>query len=176
MTALVPVITTAGLAAVFNAESDGLEARITHIALGDNGRQPSKDEFSLVNERRLIPVADGERVDDHQIHVTAVVDDPDAPEFWVREVGFMLADGTMLAVWSDTRPLAYVSNNVPLLLAFDLRLDALPAESVTVVGTGADLSLAAWGEQYTANAAALVDQMARHVELFFRVNDLERGR
>ncbi|MGM0535545.1 MAG: phage tail protein [Pseudomonadota bacterium] len=175
MTALVPIITLDGINAVFNAQGDGVAARITHIALGDHGRAPDPGESALVNERRRIPIADGERTGDQQIHVTGVVDG-DGPEFWVREVGFVLDDGTLLALWSDTRPLAYVSNSVPLLLAFDLRLEALPAESVTVEGTGANLSLAAWGEQYTANAAALVDQMARHVELFFRVNELERGR
>ena len=173
MTALVPVITTAGLAAVFNAESDGMAARITHIALGDNARNPSKNEFKLVNERRRVSIADGQRVSDHQIHLTGVVDG-DGPEFWVREVGFFLEDGTLLAVWSDSNPLAYISNAVPLLLAFDLRLDALPAESVTVEGTGANLSLAAWGEQYTANAAAIVDNMARQVDLLFRVQELEK--
>lgn len=175
MTALVPVITNRGLKAVFNAEADGFAARITHMTLGDSGRRPpSKGEVSLVNERRRIPIADGKRINDHQIHVTGLVDS-DGPEFWVREIGFILEDGTMLAVWSDTNPLAYVSNNVPLLLAFDLKLEALPAQSVTVVGTGANLSLAAWGEQYAATAAATVDNMARHVGLLFRVMELEKN-
>ncbi|MFL0830287.1 hypothetical protein ACJO16_25025, partial [Vibrio parahaemolyticus] len=96
-------------------------------------------------------------------------------EFWVREIGFILKDGTMLAVWSDTDPLAYKTAEVPLLLAFDLVLAALPANSVNIIGTGANLSLAAWGEQLAAVAAAYVDNMARHVELLFRVNDLEKG-
>lgn len=146
MTALIPVITQAGLAAVFNAENDGLAARITHIGLGSERYEPQPSAKSLKRERRRIAVADGERIDDHQIHLTGVVDGSGA-EFWVHEVGFFLEDGTLLAVWADTTPLAYLSNAVPLLLAFDLRLDALPAESVTVEGTGANLSLAAWGEQ-----------------------------
>lgn len=173
MTALIPVITQAGLAAVFNATNDGLTARITHIGLGSERYKPDPSATSLQRERRRIAIADGERVSDHQIHLTGVVDGNGA-EFWVHEVGFFLEDGTLLAVWADTNPLAYLSNAVPLLLAFDLRLDALPAESVTVEGTGANLSLAAWGEQYTANAAAIVDNMARQVDLLFRVNELEK--
>ncbi len=110
---------------------------------------------------------------ERQLHVTGVVDG-DGPEFWVREVGFELEDGTLLAIWSSTQPLAYVSNNVPLLLAFDLRLEALPADAVTVVTTGANLSLAAWGEQYLANAAAIVDNMARQVDILYRVQALEK--
>ncbi|HCE2656912.1 TPA: phage tail protein [Vibrio parahaemolyticus] len=171
--ALIPVITTRGLAAVFNAQNTGLSAEITHIALGDNGRTPSKNEVGLVNERMRIAIADGERIDDHQIHLTGLADGD--TEFWVREIGFILKDGTMLAVWSDTDPLAYKSAEVPLLLAFDLVLAALPANSVNIIGTGANLSLAAWGEQLASVAAANVDNMARHVELLFRVNDLEKG-
>ncbi|MGP9466742.1 phage tail-collar fiber domain-containing protein [Halomonas sp. TP35] len=173
MTALIPTLTHAGLNAVFNAQGDGLQARITHIVLGDDGRAPSPTYTALGNQRRRIAIADGQKTDDRQLHVTGVVDG-DGPEFWVREVGFQLEDGTLLAIWSSEQPLAYVSNNVPLLLAFDLRLDALPADSVTIETTGADLSLAAWGEQYTANAAAIVDNMARQVDLLFRVQELEK--
>lgn len=173
MTALVPVITTKGLAAVFNAENNGVSAKITHIALGSSGRTPSKNELALVSEQMRIPIADGERISDHQIHVTALADG--TKEFWVREIGFILEDGSMLAVWADTNPLAYKSAEVPLMLAFDLVLEALPAQSVTVEGTGANLSLAAWGEQYAATAAASVDNMARHVGLLFRVMDLEKN-
>lgn len=173
MSALIPVITTKGLAAVFSETNTGLAAEITHIALGDNGRNPSKNEIGLTNERMRIAVADGSRIDDHQIHLTGLADGD--TEFWVREIGFILADGTMLAVWSDTQPLAYKSAQVPLLLAFDLALSALPAQSVSVVGTGANLSLAANAEQFAAQAAALVDNMARHVNLLFRVIDLENN-
>ncbi len=171
-TALIPVITTKGLAAVFNAQNDGVAAKITHIGLGEHGRTPSKNELALTSERMRVPIADGQRIDDHQIHVTALADGE--TEFWVKEIGFFLEDGTMLAVWSATQPLAYKSAMVPLLLGFDLKLEALPAQSVTVVGTGANLSLAAWGEQFTANSAATVANMARHVELLFRFNDLEK--
>lgn len=173
MNTLVPVITRAGLAAVFNADSDGVSARITHIALGSDGREPSKYEAALTSEKLRIAVADGERVSDTQIHVTGVVDG-DVPEFWVREIGFYLEDGTLFAVWSDTDPLAYIKSGVPVLLAFDLVLASLPAGSVTVEGTGANLSLAAWGEQYIGNAAATIDNMARHLSLLFRVQDLEK--
>ncbi|MDW6004723.1 phage tail-collar fiber domain-containing protein [Vibrio mangrovi] len=172
--ALVPVITNKGLAAVFNKGNDGLSARITHIALGDHGRVPQKTELGLVNERMRIAVADGQRIGEHQIHVTALADG--GSEFWVREVGFILEDGTTLAIWSDTNPLAYHSANVPLLLAFDLALDALPAESVTIESTGANLSLAAWGEQYITNATASINNMSRHLKLMLRVMELEKNK
>lgn len=171
-TALIPVITTAGLAAVLSAGNDGFAAKVTHIALGSSGRTPSKNERGLVSEKMRIPIADGQRVNDHQIHVTGLADGD--KEFWVHEIGFMLDSGAMLAVWSDTNPLAYKSSSVPLLLAFDLVLSALPAQSVTIEGTGANLSLAAWGEHFTAQAAATVANMARQTDLLFRVMALEK--
>ncbi|SIO94664.1 phage tail protein [Vibrio spartinae] len=152
--ALVPVITNKGLAAVFNQNNDGMAARITQIALGDHGRNPSKTELGLVSEKMRIAIADGQRIDDFQIHLTALLSGGIA--FWVKEIAFILEDGTTLAIWSDTVPLAYHSLNVPLLLAFDLVLAALPAQSVTVVGTGANLSLAAWGEQYISSVIAAI--------------------
>lgn len=171
--ALIPVFTTRGLAAVFNGQNTGVNAEITHIALGDHGRTPSKNEVGLISEKMRIPIADGERIDDHQIHVTGLADGD--KEFWVREIGFILADGTMLAVWSDTDPLAYKSAEVPLLLAFDLALEALPANSVIIKSTGANLSLAAWGEHLTAMATGIIGNMARHTELFLRMNEIEKG-
>ncbi|MFW1108928.1 phage tail-collar fiber domain-containing protein [Vibrio parahaemolyticus] len=179
--ALIPVITTRGLAAVFNAQNTGLAAEITHIVLGDNGRTPSKNEVGLVNERMRIPIADGERIDDHQIHVVGVADGD--KEFWVREIGFILSDGTMLAVWSDTNPLAYKSAEVPLLLAFDLVLAALPANSVNIISTGAGLSLAAYADKFISNATATISTQAKviknahwNMQLSERIRLMETGK
>lgn len=152
--ALIPVITTRGLAAVFNAQGDGFSTRITHIALGDYGHIASKNEIGLTSERLRVPIADGERISDHQIHVTALADD--TKEFWVKEVGFFLEDGTMLAIWSSKDPLAYKSKAIPLLLGFDLALEALPAQSVTVISTGAGLSLAAYADKFISNATSTI--------------------
>ena len=135
-TALTPVITQGGLQAVFNATNDGLQARITHIALGDAGWAPDASASALRSERRRVPVVGGERLTPTQIHITAV-EDGNQMEYWVREVGFILDDGTLLAIWSHPeRALAYKAANVDLLLAFDMVMTALPADSVVVDGTG----------------------------------------
>lgn len=151
-TALIPVITAQGLSAVFNENNDGVAAKITHIALGDNGRTPSKNELSLVSEKFRTPIAEGDRIDDYQIQVTALADGDS--EFWIREIGFFLEDGTMLAVWSSSQPLAYKSAAVPLLLAFDLKLESLPAQSVTISTTGTELSLAAYTSSFISSVTA----------------------
>ena len=113
-TALNPVITNKGLAAVFNSQNDGVAAKITHIGLGSNGRTASKNEISLTSEVDRISIADGERIDDYQIHLTALADGDN--EFWIKEIGFFLEDGTMLAVWSSTTPLAYKSSQLLYIL------------------------------------------------------------
>ena len=131
---LTPVITSAGLNAVFNAQNNGLDATITEIALGDSAWTPDNTATALQNEKRRITVS-GERIKGSQIHLTGV-EDGTSLEYWVREVGFYLADGTLLAIWSNAnQALAYKSAGVDLLLAFDLVLSALPANSVTVDGS-----------------------------------------
>jgi len=131
--ALIPIITSAGIAAVFNATNNGVEAMITEIALGDSGWSPDNTAGTLQNEMRRLAIS-GERISDNQIHLSAIEDG--ITEYWVREVGFYLADGTLLAIWSDpVNALSFKSSDVDLLLSFDLVLDTLPASSVNIDGT-----------------------------------------
>lgn len=140
MTALIPTITDSGLRAVLAADNTGLDAVISHIALGNQAHTPDRSQTTLQNEQMRMTVASGSRVGDHQIHLEALAQGDG--DFWVREVGFFLATGELLAVWSDPdTPLAYKAPGQDLLLAFDLSLSALPAESVTVEVTGPALNL-----------------------------------
>ncbi|UDM18406.1 phage tail protein [Vogesella sp. XCS3] len=158
-TPLLPIITEAGLNAIWRASNDGVSAQITHIALGDAAYTPNQGMTRLQSERARYPVADGKRLTSRQIHLTALADGN--AEFWVREVAFILSDGTTLAIWSDpNKPLAYKAAGVDLLLAYDLTLSAVPADSVTVQSTGAGLSLA-MAEEYTALAIAQISEMQR---------------
>jgi hypothetical protein len=131
-----PVITQAGITAVFNATNSGLEANIVSVALGDLGWEPSASATKLKREKRRVPVGNGDQLSPNQIHITAIEDGTQAG-YWVREVGFYLEDGTLLAIWSHpTQPLAYKAPGVDLLLAFDIVLSALPANSINVIGNG----------------------------------------
>lgn len=161
-TPLQPVITQAGLAAIFRATNDGLAAQITHVVLGSTGYTPVQTQTALRSKKGTYPISDGQKLSSTQIHLTAVADD--AAEFWVREVGFLLSDGTLLAVWSDpSQALAYKSPNAQLLLAYDLSLAALPANSVTINSTGAGLNLTL-SEQLAALAKASIAGMVRGVQ------------
>ena len=143
MTPLIPKITDAGLRALINAQNDGLEARINHIALGDangTGYVPTGSETALKRERVRVPIGGGERIAPHELRVEAIVDD--GPSFWVREVGFVLENGTLFALWSDEQtPLAYKTAGVPLALAYYLALQGVPPDSVSVTVSGPAVNL-----------------------------------
>ncbi|MGE8050609.1 phage tail protein [Pseudomonas monteilii] len=161
-TALKPLITKAGLAAIWNATSTGVQAEIAYIGLGSQGYTPTVDQKALRAQVVKYPISGGEKLSSSLIHLTAMADDDKA--FWVREVGIYLADGTLFAVWSspDT-PLTYKAAGTELLMAYDLSLEALPADSVTIVSTatGLNLTLAA---PLAAQASALLADMMRGVQ------------
>lgn len=158
-TPLQPVITKTGLAAILRADNTGIAAQITHIALGTTGYTPSNDQKSLVNQVAKVPVSGGERLSSTLLHLTALVDG--TASYWVKEVGFLLSDGTLLAVWSHpSEPLTWKSPKEDLLIAYDLSLAALPANSVTIVSGEAGLSLSL-AEPLAAQAAALIAEQLR---------------
>ncbi|MEW5607954.1 MULTISPECIES: phage tail-collar fiber domain-containing protein [Pseudomonas] len=160
-TALQPLITKAGLAAIWNATSTGVQAEIAYIGLGSQGYTPTVDQKALRAQVVKYPVSGGEKLSSSLIHLTALADDDKA--FWVREVGIYFADGTLFAVWStpDT-PLTYKAAGTELLMAYDLSLEALPADSVTIVSTATGLNLTLAGP-LAAQSTALVAEMMRGV-------------
>lgn len=161
-TALKPLITKAGLAAIWNATSTGVQAEIAYIGLGSQGYTPTVDQKALRAQVVKYPISGGEKLSSSLIHLTALADDDKG--FWVREVGIYLADGTLFAVWSSSdTPLTYKAAGTELLMAYDLSLEALPADSVTIVSTatGLNLTLAA---PLAAQASALLADMMRGVQ------------
>ena len=174
MIALKPVLTRAGMRAVFNADSDGLKATISHIAFGDSAYAPTGEETALKNERVRVPIAGGSWVGDYTIHMTALLDT--GPSFWVRECGIVLDNGTLLAVWSDTAtPLAYKTAGVPIVTAFDLTMEQLPASAVTVQAGDPDLTLF-FGSEFAAFATAIARHGIELRGLMERVAALEKDK
>ncbi|OQS39938.1 phage tail-collar fiber domain-containing protein [Chromobacterium haemolyticum] len=157
-TTLIPQLLDVGLSAIQLASGDGIQLRITHVALGDAGYVPNAGQSGLRHEVVRYPVADGHIVGPRQLHLTALADD--SAEFWVREVGFILESGVCLAVWSDpNRALAYKQGGLELLLAYDLTLAGVPPDSVTVQSTGAGLNLHLAEELASLASAQIVSQL-----------------
>ncbi|WP_377153664.1 phage tail protein [Roseateles sp. UC29_93] len=154
MTTLVTTTLEVGLAALLLLTGDGLSGKISQIALGDAAYTPVQSQLGLRSERARFPIAGGKVVGPRQFHVAAKADGPS--EFWVREVGFVLSDGTFLAVWSDPqKPLAYKAAGTDLLLGFDLALSGIPAGSIVIEASG-DLNLSMAGE-FATLARSVVD-------------------
>lgn len=162
MSELQPVITKAGLSAVWRKDKTGLAAQITHVVIGTEGYTPAKTQTALRKQVAVYPISDGETLSSTLLHVTAVADGPQA--IWVREIGYLLSDGTLFAVWSHpTDVLAYKPAENKLLLAYDLSLTALPPDSVTITSTGAGLNLTL-SEELAALATASIADMLRGLE------------
>lgn len=154
MSTLVTTTLEVGLAALLQQSGDGLAGKVAYVALGDAAYTPVQTQLGLRSERARFPVSGGKVVGPRQLHIAAKADGP--TEFWVREVGFVLSDGTFLAIWSDPKkPLAYKADGTDLLLGFDLVLSGIPAGSVVIETTG-DLNLS-MAEEFTSMARAIVD-------------------
>lgn len=159
---LLLTFTKAGLAAVLRADNTGVAAQITSVVLGTQGYTPSSNQKSLQAQVAEYPIIGGERLSDTMLHIVANADGPKA--FWIRELGYKLSDGTLLAVWSHpTEALTYKSATTDVLLAYDLSLAALPANSVTINSSEAGLSLSL-AAPLAAQAAALIAEQLRGLQ------------
>ncbi|MCX4156167.1 MULTISPECIES: phage tail-collar fiber domain-containing protein [Paraburkholderia] len=129
-----PTITLAGLTAIFNAQSTGVEFALSHIAFGTGQYTPDGSETALQVEKVRVPIAGGGRISSTQIQVYAVAMAALGHPFFVGEVGFFGDDGaTLLAVYSSTAtPSLFLSDTVSTSVSYALGLAALPANSVTV--------------------------------------------
>jgi len=131
-----PLFTDAGLAAIENATGNGLQATIAEIAIGDAGYAPGTSAVGLQNELVRVNCSAGGAVGPQEVLLEAQVPAA-APEFFVREIGFFLDDGTLLALWSDvSQVLGYRSALSPWFFKFVLKWSTLPVDSITVSFNG----------------------------------------
>ncbi len=146
---LVPTITRAGLAACRNAQGSGLLATIAAVAIGRGvaagagfvGYVPTGAEVALKGELARVPLLSGSQLgglagsDPLGFRVLAEV--PPAATGTaptpINEVGWFLADGTLLCLWSSTaHPLGFRTDKASIELAHDLYLSQLPVASMAI--------------------------------------------
>ena len=176
---ITPTITDAGLNAILSASKQGLQGDITHIALGDgggDGYEPDPGADELRNERIRVPVGGGERTGPATITLQALVEA--SPAFWVREVGFVLSDGTLFAVWSDEdTPLLYKTADGEVVIALTLKLTGVPENSVNVVVSGPYVNII-FDREFAliiANQARMMRQQWHFNEAFYAQHKLYPG-
>jgi hypothetical protein len=164
--------TKAGLAELISAKNQGIKGTIKWIAAGDRSYTPSVNQTRLSNEKQRELITDWEELSSTQLRMGAVF--KGSLEYEVREVGFFLESGTLLAVYSIPNTLlTYKSANASWLQKFTLDISPLPTDSVSVVLGAENINLFL-AEELAIMGTAQVGNMARHVELLLRVNELEK--
>lgn len=165
MTAVLsPIITDAGLRAALDASRRGVTLSIERISLGEGAYEPARTRTALSAERERVPVAGGSITGASTLHLTAMADG--TAEYWVREVGFHLPDGTLFAVWSHpSTPLAWKAASIDLVLALDLTLTALPAGTIAIAAGDSGLSLTI-AEPLAIMATQQIAGMRRDIERY----------
>lgn len=166
--------TNAGLDELISAKGQGIQGKITHVAAGTQKYTPSSLQTELRDERQRVAIADYEDMSSRELRIAARFDGD--LEYEVGEVGFFLESGTLLAVYSSPgTTLTYKSPSSHWLQRFTLDLSPLPTDSVTVVVGVENVNLLL-ADELADISAATIGNMARHVDMLFRVMDLEKAR
>lgn len=165
--------TSAGLAELVSAKNHGLKGAIKWCAAGSNSYTPSASQTKLQNEKQREEIGDWEQLSPTQLRM-GIAFKGDL-EYEVREIGFFLESGTLLAVYSVPNTLlAYKSSHASWLQKFTLDISPLPSNSI-VVDVGTENINLMMTDELATMAAAQIDNMARHLDLLFRVNALEQA-
>ncbi len=145
MSELYPVFTSAGLAAIEAAHAQGLSVKISHLALGDGAYDvrdvngvalaSARARVALDNERVRVALSAGGALGHNQVLVEAIVAGG-APEFWIKEIGFVAEDGTLLCIWSSATSNLGYRGTADWVFRYVLAWTDLPADAITVVYDG----------------------------------------
>jgi len=162
MTALTPLITEQGWAALTRAQSQGQSVHLTAMALGDAIYTPSESCTNLQHECQRVSIAQVTALTSKQLQLTARVQGE--LEYWIYEWGVFLEDGTLFAIWSNEVALAYKAKNTDLVLTLDLILSQLPSDVIQVSETTTNVELC-HAETFTTFSRVLIDTLRRQVEI-----------
>ncbi|KZK95063.1 MULTISPECIES: phage tail protein [unclassified Pseudovibrio] len=170
--AINPTLTRAGMRAIFDASDAGLHARITHLCFGTSRYTPTGNENSLKSEKARIEIIGSRYLDDFQMEITAKIDGDTG--FILAELGVMLEDGTLLAVWSDPdTPLAQYTPGVPIAFSFVLALTGLPQSVIEITG---DVNFQLFfGEEFAGTATSMIALQHENFQLNEAVRSLSKA-
>ena len=165
---LIPITTTAGLQKFFQVSGlPEVRLKLTHIGFGDAGYTPEKSQTSLKNEIIRVPIASGKVFpSDGYMDLSAVLPE-NAPEFWIREIGWYLEDGTLAFVWSHPEvPIAWKNKNLKLLTGISVRVTDVPLDKIEIVESNPDLKLL-----YTEEFAQISRILTNHEIAIIAIKD-----
>lgn len=138
--ALRPVITDKGLEAALAASTLGKPAKITHVGLTERPGEANSGMATLPGESLRLKAEDGTPVNPHQVSVSVLLRE-ESPGLSIHGIGFYLDDGTLFAVYQSRTPLLNHTAGTQMLVSMDVVMGNIPAGSITVEATGANLDL-----------------------------------
>ncbi|UJX32982.1 phage tail protein [Vibrio parahaemolyticus] len=170
---LAVTITEQGLAECISAKQNGIQAWIKWISAGDRAYTPSPTQKTLQNEKQRVEISEYKDTGETSLQCTAKFSGDD--EYSIREIGIWLSTGTLLGVISaPNTTLNYKAAKAHVIIPFTMDLSALPSNSLEVVVGVENLNILV-AEELCVMATAQISNMARHLELFYRVNEIEKG-
>ena len=175
-TIISPTITDAGLAAAINADANGLQLAITHVALGTGQYTPSIAQTALTARKEKVTISGGfvTGVGGFKVNVLFNGWSGTPNPYNATEVGFYAGDpdagGILFAVYSSPTSVIVQRNALDYIASFGLQLSRVPTGSVTVEvdPSGAHaLALIAYHESlpdaHTAYVKKAGDTMSGHL-------------
>ena len=140
------ILTEAGLEAALAAKRGGFAVDITHMAAGDaayeieTGASGRTAQTDMQNELQRVEISEAIERGNGQTSIAAVFDGPG--DFYVREIGILLEDGTLYAVVSHPRQAMFWKSAISTgYVTVDLVLGAADPENVRVIAGGAPIQL-----------------------------------
>jgi len=165
---LIPITTTAGLQKFFQVSGlPEVKLKLTHIGFGDAGYTPSKNQTNLKNEIIRVPISSGKVFpSDGYMDLSALIPE-NVPEFWIREIGWYLEDGTLAFVWSHPEvPIAWKNKNLKLLAGISVRVTDVPLDKIEIVESNPDLKLL-----YTEEFMQIAQILTNHETAIVAIKD-----
>lgn len=135
MSALPLTITTAGLAALVNAQNTGgTTVVIAQLGVSATALAVTAATAAIPDEIKRLDAVAGEVVADDTIHVS--VSDKSADAYAIRTIGLYLNTGVLFAAYSQAAPIAEKAAAAMVLLDADIKLSAPMAELIEFTGGG----------------------------------------
>lgn len=127
------VITTAGRAALIDADNAGLTLRLKWVAFGAGTLEPDESWTALSDERTRAEIVSAARIDPSTLEVAAIFDGETELRVW--ELGIFADDGSaaglLFAVCWRSGGMFEKSEGVPYPFHFQLPILALPVDAIS---------------------------------------------
>lgn len=115
------ILTDAGKQELINAEHSGTaRVRLTRVGFGVGQYTPNPTQSEMLQKFKDITAVSGENVGDNIIHIAA--NDQSEDSYSLFEVGVYTDQGTLFAIYSQTKPILIKSSECGALLAIDLAI------------------------------------------------------